>query len=51
MVAWWVFLVVEFLLFFVAIGFCLLPLNVIVPVLSAFWVKSNMERRPFGLKW
>lgn len=53
LLGWWVFVFVEFLLFSVLIGFCLLPLlltlNVAVPLLSAFWVKRSLEGRPLTL--
>lgn len=49
LLGWWVFLTIEVFSFFILIGFCFLPLNVIVPILSAFWLKSKMEGRPFNL--
>ena len=44
LIAWWVFLAVEIALFAVLIGFCLLPLNVAVPIASGFWLKNEMQR-------
>ncbi|MDQ3328422.1 MAG: zinc-ribbon domain-containing protein [Chloroflexota bacterium] len=49
LVCWWAFLVVEFLLFFIVIGFCLTPLNLLVPLGSAFWLKREMEGQPIRL--
>ena len=49
LVCWWAFLVVEVLLMAILIGFCLLPLNLLVPLGSAFWLKREMEGQPIRL--
>lgn len=45
LVGWFVFLGVEFLLFFVAIGFCLTPLNLIVPIASGIILMNRLKAR------
>ncbi len=49
LVCFWAFLVVEILLMFVLVGFCLTPLNLLVPLGSAFWLKREMEGQPIRL--
>lgn len=49
LVCWWAFLVVEIFLMFIIVGFCLTPLNLLVPLGSAFWLKREMEGQPIRL--
>ncbi len=43
LVCYWLFVTMELGLMFVGVGFCLTPANLILPLLSALWVKREME--------
>jgi len=43
LIGWWIFLFVEILLMVVLVGFCLTPLNIAVPLLSAIQVRSHIR--------
>lgn len=45
LVCYWLFVTVEFGLIFVLVGLCLTPANFILPLLSALWVKRELEGR------
>lgn len=45
LVGYWLFVSTELVLMFLAVGFCLTPANLILPLLSALWVKREMEGR------
>jgi len=42
----WAFLGVEFLLLFVAIGFCMIPFNFVIPVASALLIQKYLREQP-----
>jgi hypothetical protein len=46
LIGWWVFLGIEFVLFAALIGCLLLPLNIIVPIVSAIWVRNEVQGQP-----
>lgn len=46
LLGWWAFLFVEAILMVIVVGFCLLPLNLIVPIASGIWLKNEMTRLP-----
>ncbi len=41
----WIFLTIEVLLMFVLIGFCLLPLNLVIPIASGFLLQKRLKER------
>lgn len=43
LVAYWAFLAFEFLLMFVLVGFCLVPLNFLLPLASALWLRGELR--------
>lgn len=43
MIGWWVFLFVELFLMAVLFGFCLTPLNLVIPLLSAIQVRGHIR--------
>ena len=45
LVGYWIFLVVEIMLMFVLIGFCLLPFNLIAPIASAILLQRRLRER------
>ena len=45
LIGWFVFLAVEVVLMFVLIGFCLLPLNLIVPIVSGVILMNRLKAR------
>ena len=50
LLGYWIFMAFEGALMFVGVGFCLLPANLVLPLLSAFWVRRELERqRPLSL--
>jgi len=51
LVGWFVFLGVEFLLFFIAIGFCLTPLNLIVPIASGIILMNRLKKKQLVTGW
>jgi hypothetical protein len=42
----WGFLVVEFMLLFVLVGFCLIPFNFVIPVASALLIQKYLRELP-----
>ena len=49
LIGWWVFLIIEFVLFAFVIGLCLLPLNLIVPIVSGMWVRNELLGQPTNI--
>lgn len=45
LIGWFVFLTVEVLLMFALIGFCLVPLNLIVPIASGVILMNRLKAR------
>lgn len=45
LLGFWVFLAIEAVLMFVVIGFCLLPLNLIIPVASGLLLQKRLKER------
>jgi len=45
LLGFWVFLAIEVVLMFVVIGFCLLPLNLIIPIASAVLLQKRLKER------
>lgn len=45
LVAYWVFVSFEIGLMALLVGFCMLPLNLVIPILSAFWVRQELQKR------
>lgn len=43
LIGWWIFLFVELLSMAVLVGFCLTPLNIVVPLLSAIQVRGHIR--------
>ena len=50
MVGYWVYWMVSVVLMIVLVGCLLLPLGFIFPILSGFWIKSEMEREQAGMR-
>ncbi len=44
LIGWWVYLIVSSILVIVLIGFCLLLVGLVVPILSGLWIKRDLER-------
>lgn len=45
LIGYFVFLGIEFLSFFIVIGFCLLPFNLIVPIASGLLLQKRLKER------
>jgi TM2 domain-containing membrane protein YozV len=49
LIGWWVFLGIEVVLMAFVIGLCLLPLNLIVPIVSGMWVRNELLGQPTNI--
>lgn len=45
LIGYWVFIGIEVLLMFILIGFCLVPFNFIIPIVSAFLLHKRLKER------
>lgn len=45
LVGYWAFISFELLTLLGVIGWCLTPLNLLIPIGSAFWLKRDLEAR------
>lgn len=45
LIGFWLFIAIEIVLMFVVIGFCLIPLNFILPIVSAIILQNRLKER------